>query len=255
MRRIHFGQIPSHPKIWAIDDWSSKSQVERMQFLRKISEHAGLNPTLATLAVDIFKKYNVSPRDYKKQAEALLHWVQNNIYYVNEPRERLQEPTYTLRVGYGDCDDMTLLLAALCESVRLEYRFVLAGKINGKVDRWIEGTPYKEGRWSHIYLIIGYPPFKPKKWVYAEPTIKTAKLGWDIVQAKNGILNMPELGATISGEEFGVRLIEPPKKKTVLSEIGEGLSLKKFVPAIVLGAITSVAIGELAAFIKRQIKN
>jgi len=247
MRRVHFGQTPQTPKTWKIDDWSSMNQQQRMAFLRHVSSTAGQDPRIATLAVNIFRSSGVKPRDYKNQAKALLSWVQNNIYYVNEPNERLQDPTYTLNVGYGDCDDMSLLLGALCESVKLEYRYVLAGRMkNGKIDRWIEGEPMKNGTWSHIYLIIGYPPFKPQKWVYAEPTIQSAKLGWDIVQAKNGsAVSLPELGDT------GV---ETQTQKTLVSQLKDGLHPTRLIPTVIVAGITSVLVAEFASYFRTKLR-
>jgi len=246
MERIHFGTTPQAPKTWRINDWSQKNQAQRMAFLRQVSSYAGQNPEIATLCVHIFRTNRVKPRDYKGQAKALLKWVQTHIYYVNEPNERLQEPTYTLRVRYGDCDDMALLLGAMCESVNLPYRYVLAGRCNGRIDRWIEGTPMKDGQWSHIYLIIGYPPFKPSQWVYAEPTLKSAKLGWDIVQAKNGSgASLPELGqAPISQEE----------EKSIISQVKKGLHPKTLIPTIIVAAVTSIAIAEFRDYLRAKLK-
>jgi len=247
MQRVFFGQTPETPKTWRIDDWSSMNQAQRMGFLRSVSSNAGQDPRIATLCVQIFRSSGVQPRDYKAQAQSLLMWVQKNIYYVNEPNERLQDPMYTLNVGYGDCDDMALLLGAMCESVKLEYRYVLAGKCNGKIDRWIEGTPMKNGVWSHIYLIIGYPPFQPKKWVYAEPTLASAKLGWDIVQAKNGSATMlPELAST--------DIEETEASKGLISKIKEGLHPNTLIPTIIVAGITSALVGEMALYIRSKIK-
>ena len=253
MRRIHFGQIEHSPKTWKLDDWSSMNQQQRMSFLRSVSLQAGQNPEIATLAVNIFKSRGIKPRDYKGQANALFTWVKENIYYVNEPNERLQDPMYTLRVGYGDCDDMALLLGALCESVRLEYRFVLAGKMeNGKVERWIEGEPLRNGSWSHIYLIIGYPPFQPKKWLFADPTVGTAKLGWDIVKAKNGSAAMlPELGSPdiSEGDQY-----DKLYQKSMTAKIKEGLNPKDLIPTVIVAAITTVLVGEVAAYFRARLR-
>jgi hypothetical protein len=248
MKRVFFGQTPQTPKTWKIDSWSSMNQEKRMKFLRSVSSSAGQNPEIATLCVSIFRNKGVKPRDYKGQAQALLKWVQENIYYVNEPNERLQDPMYTLRVGYGDCDDMSLLLGAMCESVKLEYRYVLAGKCKGKIDRWIEGEPLKKGVWSHIYLIIGYPPFKPSKWVYAEPTVASAKLGWDIVQAKNGTQSMlPELAGTDMSLDEG-------QERSLVSQIRKGLHPKTLIPTILISAITTVLVGEVAMYFRARLK-
>ena len=75
-----------------IKDWKSLSEPERLKLIRNIVMMSGRDPRLAKLSVDIFKKAGVQPRDYKGQAAALLKWVQDpkNVYYCNEPAERLQ---------------------------------------------------------------------------------------------------------------------------------------------------------------------
>ena len=162
-------------KVWHLPTWKNGDDRSRMKVLRKIALHSGRDPRMAHLAVQIVKNAGAQPRDYKAQAAALLKWVQNKIFYINEAGERLQDPFYTIKHGYGDCDDMALVLASLLESIRLEWRFVLSGSKGGKTIRWVEGTPLpRNARWSHIYLMVGWPPFKPKRWAYCEPTLKTA---------------------------------------------------------------------------------
>jgi transglutaminase-like putative cysteine protease len=139
--RIDINGPNTHLKVWHLPNWKKGNDVQRIAVLRKIASESGRDPRFATLAVSILKAHNIPPRDYKAQANALLKWVQHNIYYVNEPSERLQDPMYTLKIGYGDCDDMAILLGTLYESIRLDWRFVLSGKVNGKLTRWIEGTP------------------------------------------------------------------------------------------------------------------
>lgn len=76
-----------------------------MEIIKKIAKMRGRDPRIANLAVTIIKKAKVQPRDYKGQASALLKWVQDpkNVYYVNEPGERLQDPIFTIKQGWGDC--------------------------------------------------------------------------------------------------------------------------------------------------------
>ena len=192
MNRINLNSPQMQIKAWDLPNWDSSNQNQRMSFLRDVSLTAGLDPRMATFVVSILKQNNVEPRNYRKQASVILSWVQDNIYYINEPRERLQDPIYTLQVGYGDCDDMVLLLGAMFTSINLQFRFVLSGKNNGRLERWIEGQPNKRGNWNHIYLMVGIPPFEPKEWLFVEPTVKVP-LGWDVVKAK-GKIPMPELG-------------------------------------------------------------
>ena len=183
-------------KVFHLPTWKKKDDPTRIAALRRISLEAGRDPRIATQAVKILKAAGIRPRDTKGQAAALLKWVQTQIYYVNEPGERLQDPIYTLtKAGYGDCDDMAMVLAAFLESLRIPWRFVLSGQTpQGKLVRWIEGQPRKRARWSHIYVVVGDQPYKPKKWIFAEPTLNVP-FGWDIVSSakKNGKVALPEL--------------------------------------------------------------
>ena len=211
------------------------------------------------------KSKNIQPRDYKGQAQALLKWVQHNIYYVNEPSERLQDPIYTLKVGYGDCDDMAILLATLYESIRLEWRFVLSGKVGSKTTRWIEGTPLpKNGKWSHIYLLVGYPPFQPHKWQFAEPTLRGVDLGWDIIQSMNkGEKILPEMGSTVTVEDRGIVTVEDPKvlkrkekRRKLIERWKEKLDPESLLVDTAIVAVTTVlsryAVSALQDFLKKK---
>ncbi len=189
------------PKTYVLPAWGRHTDAERMAVLRRIVLSFGRDPRMATLAVQILQQSGVASRDYAGQAAALLKWTQTHIYYVNEPDERLQSPDYTLSVKYGDCDDMAIFLATLFEAVKLPWRFTLSGvdkKTRQKI-RWLEGDPQIHGiQWSHIYLAVGDQPFAPRVWTFAEPTLKGAKLGWDVVGAAGNVL--PEM---MAGLGFG----------------------------------------------------
>ena len=96
-------------------------------------------------------------------------------------------------VTVSNCDDLAILLGALLECVRLPWRFVLSGVGKDKQQvRWVEGEPLIRGvQWSHIYIAVGDKPFTPTSWTFAEPTLKGAPLGWDVVGARSQAL--PEM--------------------------------------------------------------
>ncbi|MCK5650293.1 MAG: hypothetical protein KAJ42_02905, partial [Gemmatimonadetes bacterium] len=179
-----------------------------MDIITRIAQMRGRDPRIATLAVDIFKKAGVQPRDYVGQAKAILDFVQNQLYYVNEPGERLSDPLRTLKVGYGDCDDLVIVLGAILESVRIPWRVVISGTDKqGRKVRYHHGDKFPGGEkkgyiWSHIYMTIGDRPFSPQKWHYAETTVRGVPLGWDVVDGDASIF--PELksnyGATMYGQ-------------------------------------------------------
>lgn len=272
-------------KPYHLPDWHSLSHPQRLSVLRQIATGRGRDPRMATLAVQIIKKSGAKPRKYKDQAEAILKWVQHNIYYVNEPGERLQDPLYTLKAGYGDCDDMSLLLCSLYESLNLPWRFVLSGRSqDGKKLRYIEGNPVPDGvTWVHVYAMVGTPPFSPSIWYFCEPTVRGVPLGWDVISGDRSYL--PEMDKPYKGPP---KLAIPNKAPTAFKpaplpgeanrspayEIGYGqtgpmvggamsasmtmeddqpdnklLDWEKIVPAVVTGVVVSVSTSLLLDYI------
>jgi hypothetical protein len=193
--RIHL----DGPKVHHIPSWGALGDGQRLTVIRQIAEQRARDPRITTLAIQIIKDAGAVPRDYKAQAAALLKWVQNpkNCYYINEPGERLQDPLYTLKVKYGDCDDMALLLCCFFEAIKLEWKLVLSGRQRGTghKKRFIEnGIMPPAVNWSHIYCVVGTPPFKPTKWYFCEPTVQNVPLGWDVIDGDHSML--PEMGGT-----------------------------------------------------------
>jgi hypothetical protein len=213
----------SNPKVYHMPAWGG---------------YGDRDPKIATLAVKILKKARVKPRQFKKQAAALLKWVQDNIYYVNEPGERLQDPLYTLKVGYGDCDDM------------LPVKLVICGvNKSGQKVRYHQGDQHypPDVDWSHIYLAIGNDPFNPTFFYYAEPTVPKAPLGWDVINAKK--FNLPELAgygsaaAAIAGSMAEMTAMESGKRGAKHMADGGlfGLNWKSIFAAALVGALVSVS--------------
>ncbi len=202
------------PKVYHLPAWDGYADPKRLDVISRIAKMRGRDPKIATLAVNILKQAGAQPRQYKKQAAALLNFVQNKIYYVNEPGERLQDPLYTLKVGYGDCDDLVIMLASLLESIRIPWKLVISGTKGRKKVRYHQGDKFpgaaKKGyNWSHIYMMIGDRPFVPQKWYYAETTVRGAPLGWDVVDGDASIF--PELqnnyGAAMYGMDYNLHSI------------------------------------------------
>lgn len=264
--RTPTNRLPSSkPKVYHMPAWSGYGDPKRLDVISRIAESRGRDPRIATLAVKILKKNRVKPRQFKRQAAALLKWVQNpkNVYYVNEPGERLQDPLYTLKVGYGDCDDMTMLLYSLCRSLRLPVKLVICGvDRNGRKVRYHQGDAhYPPGvDWSHIYLAIGNDPFRPTKFYYAEPTVQGAPLGWDVINAKD--FNIPELAAygsataAVAGSMAEMTALESGKRGSKhIDEAGIfGLNWRSIFAAALVGALVSVTTDGLKGGIQHVIK-
>jgi len=70
----------SNPKVYHMPAWSGYGDPKRLDVISRIAESRGRDPKIATLAVKILKKARVKPRQFKKQAGALLKWVHTSIY-------------------------------------------------------------------------------------------------------------------------------------------------------------------------------
>jgi hypothetical protein len=188
------------PKVYHLPQWDVRDDREKLSVIRQIVEQYGRDPRVTTLALNILQDNGVHAREYKKMAKVFLKWVQTQLFYINEPGERLQSPLYTLKVGYGDCDDLAIVLCSFFEAVRLPWKLVISGKKGSQLIRYHEGDKhYPQALYSHIYCAVGNKPFSPTKWYYCEPTL-AADLGWDVVAASEGKAEplhklLPELGA------------------------------------------------------------
>ena len=204
-------------RLYHVDSWNSMSDPQRVKFLTEMAQKYGNDPRMRFFTVNkILRPMGIQPRDYKGQAGAILKWVQDNIYYTNEPGEQIASPWWTLRERTGDCDDLAILGYALAFSIRLPVKMVIAGKDKrGKKVRWSFGqkAPPRSSRFFHIYLEFGWPPFKPTTWAAGEPTLRGAPLGYDVAvegwaQGKAGGV-LPELGAFGAADEVDEAQNEP----------------------------------------------
>jgi len=163
--------------------WFGMHDTRKVAMLRDLAERYGGDPQMRWFTAGVLERSGCAPRDFPAQAACIHAFVQGSCYYTNEPGEQLQSPWRTLKVRTGDCDDLALLIATMAESVALPWRFALAGKMrDGRMVRWIEGERWPTGaEMFHIYIYLGWPPFQPKTWAAAEPTIRGIPLGYDVV--------------------------------------------------------------------------
>ena len=89
------------------------------------------NPTVRVQAQSLVR--NCASRDSNCQVATLHAFVRDRITYLPDVRnvETLQTPDYTLQAGSGDCDDQSILLASLLESIGFQTRFCAQAINNG----------------------------------------------------------------------------------------------------------------------------
>lgn len=115
-------------------------------------------------AIDILFESGIQPKDYWGEIETLFEWVKRNVRYTRDIHrvELLHSARRMLELRAGDCDDMTILLAAMLKSIGHPVRLVLAGF-----------NPKRKKLFTHIYLEV----FHKGQWVALDPTVNRP-MGW-----------------------------------------------------------------------------
>jgi len=114
------------------------------RFLLEIAKLDEGDPVARSLGLGFFNAY---PKNPKARARAIHAWVKNHIWYVREPKETFQSPTYTTRSGAGDCDDHANLLNAIARNAELVSRIVPLTKPNGDVKHAVAQVQI-DGAWT-----------------------------------------------------------------------------------------------------------
>jgi hypothetical protein len=103
---------------------------EMVEQVKKGSREPAVRKKAFELASDVcdapLNIKEMSEENLLEIAEAIYVWVRDSIAYVNDPAgEYFQPPVRTLEVGAGDCDDQSILLAAMLGSIGFEPILVI----------------------------------------------------------------------------------------------------------------------------------
>jgi transglutaminase-like putative cysteine protease len=115
-------------------------------------------------AIDIFRAYQVRPKDRFGEICALFDWVRRNIRYTRDifQVELLHTARRMIELKAGDCDDMTILLGAMLKSTGHPARLALVGF-----------QPNKPHVYTHIYPEVNVGG----RWVALDATMNKP-IGW-----------------------------------------------------------------------------
>ena len=106
---------------------------------------------------------NYPSRDWINICKALQQFVKDTVRYIPDVRgvETLQQAEYTLMMHAGDCDDQSILLASLYETINQPTQLVAVG--------------FAPKQYSHVYVQV--QPGGAGPWYGAE-TIIDKPFGW-----------------------------------------------------------------------------
>lgn len=98
-------------------------------------------------------------RDYDGEIRALFSFVRDNVRYIRDIRgvETVQTPRKTLEYMQGDCDDQSVLLASLIESIGGQAQFVAVGSMPGIYSHVYVEARTAKGQWVALDPIVRVP--------------------------------------------------------------------------------------------------
>ncbi len=97
------------------------------------------------------------------EVRELWRFVRDGIRYVRDVRgvDTLQTPSMTLELAQGDCDDKSLLLSAMLESIGYATRFAVSATVpRGSYNHvFVEAFVPKLGKWIPLESSVSGFPF------------------------------------------------------------------------------------------------
>lgn len=128
--------------------WNGDRGVEKtIQMIRDVVDSGVKDPVVNSAAIGILKNRGVENFDREAKLRALYDFVSwPNFLYVEDPvgpkgpKETIRTPRTLLRLKAGDCDDYTVLLAALAGTIGISTRAVT-----------VAADPSLPSDFSHIY--------------------------------------------------------------------------------------------------------
>ena len=130
--------------------------------MRDIVRRAVRDPRMIVRNQAIELTRSCPSKDFRCEIMRVYEYVDEDIRFVKDVHgvETLQTPERTLELGVGDCDDQSILLSSLLESIGHATRFVALG--------------FQPGTFSHVLTETKIGP----NWLSLETTVPGSYPGW-----------------------------------------------------------------------------
>lgn len=129
-------------------------------------------PRIHQIASDVITQkqngnWKIQERDWDKEVDALFNYVREHVRYTSDTFgvETFQKAGRTLQLKKGDCDDLSILLGSLLQSIGYPVILRVVG---------LGGNYYQ-----HVYVVAGIPPNNPKVWKPLDAS-RPEGPGWEI---------------------------------------------------------------------------
>lgn len=150
-----------------------------------------IDPEIKRITGDVVLQSGVRFGDNVGELRAVYEFVQGRIRYIRDPygKDVYQSALDTLeKFKTGDCEDLTILIASMAQSIGYPIAIKLAS-IDGEI-------------WDHIYPLAGLPPEAPTKWVAMDATLINGRLGLEPERVRERFLRLANGVVTEEGIVF-----------------------------------------------------
>lgn len=154
-------------KIIQTDDLTGDTVINLMIIARSQAVDPAVRRTVQNIVAGTPEK------QWTAEIQKIFGWVKNHVRYLRDPEgtEYVQTPTRHIAnierdgVSFGDCDDMSLLLATLLRSAGYKTKFVI-----------ISSPGNNRGTFNHIFTEVSDPSIQT--WIALDATMKDKPYGW-----------------------------------------------------------------------------
>ena len=148
---------------------------QHIQIIANKVEEGAFDPAIRKLAISIVRKAGCKHKDFMCEIKAIYNWIKENVrYFYDQEGTDAYHSAYSIafELKGGDCDDFAILAGALLGSIG----YPIALRIIAKT---------KEGKFVHIYPLVGIPPHGKKLvWIPLEFTDPKIPFGKEFPHAK-----------------------------------------------------------------------
>ena len=145
---------------------------QRVSHIVQMIQKGRQDPRVRRIAVQQVSKkcgktWCIPERDYQGEINALFNHVRRNVRYVRDSyaMDQFQHPVRTFEFAGGDCDDYSITLGSLLQSIGYPVKL-----------RVIQTTDAPD--FSHIYLLVGSPPGNRRKYISLDASV-AKPAGWE----------------------------------------------------------------------------
>lgn len=134
-----------------------------VQKMRGLIEQGKKDPVVHELAAWILHRYKVPAFDWAGEARAIGEAVWRNVRFTRDVthKETLHSAPEIIRLKIGDCDDFSILICSLLESIGAETRLVTVSNHAEDLTQFSHIYPEVkiEGKWTPVDFARRFPSF------------------------------------------------------------------------------------------------